>query len=95
MKAYLLGDIISIRLFALMGIEGKPPTDDPIGDLREMLYIPDAGIIFVTTSIAKKIRNKAEGLLRSKHPVVIEVPDIDNPQVSDSVIDRIEKMLGS
>jgi vacuolar-type H+-ATPase subunit F/Vma7 len=95
MKAYLLGDVISIRLFALMGIEGKPPTDDPIGDLKELMYIPDAGIIFVTTTIANKIRHKAENMMRSKHPVIIEVPDIDNPQVSDAVIERIEKMLGS
>lgn len=94
MKAYLLGDELSIRLFALLGIEGFSPEEDVLIDMKRLVSKKDAGIVFITRSLADKIRNKAETLLRSKHPLVVEIPDIENPEFSDPVIDRISKMLG-
>lgn len=94
MKCYVLGDKVSIRLFNLLGIEGVVHSDNPLEDLDKLLRNPDVGVIFVTKGLVNQVGARMETYFKSKYPVVVEVPDYENPEFNDTVINKMNTMFG-
>jgi V/A-type H+/Na+-transporting ATPase subunit F len=96
-KIYIIGDIHTVSVFRLSGVEGVVSGPDDVSvKLEEIIAKKDAGIVLVTNDLTVGLQSRITEInLNMPSPVVIEIPGIDDTQgFRRSVMGYIAEALG-
>ncbi|KQC07266.1 MAG: hypothetical protein APR62_00650 [Smithella sp. SDB] len=96
-KIYIIGDIHTVSVFRLSGVEGVVSTaDNALSKLEEIIVKRDAGIVLMTNDLAADLQARIREInLSMPSPVVIEIPAIDDTGgFRKSAMNYISEALG-
>ena len=96
-KIYILGDVHTVTVLRLAGVEGRVADRKSVdAHFNELLEKGDAGVIVITRELAEQIPEKIYDVnVNSVIPVIVEIPGIDDPRgFSTSILDYITEALG-
>jgi V/A-type H+-transporting ATPase subunit F len=78
MKIRLLGDRLSLEMFAMVGITGENPVEAEEIErvIEKFMAEPDVGVVLITNSRAKRLGAKFRKYIeRRRLPLVLRIPD--------------------
>ncbi|MBN1496328.1 MAG: V-type ATP synthase subunit F [Spirochaetes bacterium] len=96
-KIYIIGDIHTVTVFRLGGVEGAVAASDAAPEaLGALMSRDDAGIILITRELAEATGEMIRDCnLNRVKPVIVEIPGITDPRgFGRSIMSYITEALG-
>ncbi|HPO12630.1 MAG TPA: V-type ATP synthase subunit F [Candidatus Hydrogenedentes bacterium] len=98
MKLMVIGDYETVLGFRLVGVQGAMAggREEALEALQRVLATPDVGVVLMTETLAKSVRDEFEARLYGHgFPLLLEVPDALGPAPDRlSVEDVVRKAIG-
>lgn len=96
-KIYLIGDMHTVSAFRLAGVAGVVSDKTGVADcLEDVIAKGDAGIVAITSELAREIQEKITAMaLSGALPVIVEIPGIDDAEgFGMSALGYVSEALG-
>ena len=97
MKITIIGDIVTVRGFGFIGIDGKVvySAEEARQELKLLLNSNNVGLILVAQSFATQLGTEFDEYKLRKHlPLVLDIPDSQGAEAATSLQELVQKSLG-
>ncbi len=95
MRIAVIGDRHTVLGFALAGVEGKEPGDNPAETLNDYMNQDDLGVLIITSGAAEALQNEIERWKKERNfPIVVEIREHGKEITKDRINALLKRAVG-